>query len=134
MSEIGSKIAFQKGWRASKDKFRIYNISEGPSLSTGIDPDTWDLLKFQEREHISATWKERHAKGVPVKVYMTESYENKRMYWYDLDSENDYNLHLINFDDDPHVLGLNEDGDAVVNFCNFRYKPEWLEKKGKTNN
>jgi hypothetical protein len=68
------------------------------------------------------TWKERHAKGVPVKLYMTDEDFNKRMAWYELDTEFDDNMHLISGDDEPYVYALTETADVAGSFCNFRYK------------
>lgn len=76
------------------------------------------------------TWKERHAKGVPVKILSQEDHDS----WYQLDTDKWYEGdHIVQFDNPvvriynfPMSAGL---WDRVASFRNFRYKPEWLEKK-----
>jgi hypothetical protein len=74
-------------------------------------------------------WKERHAKGVPVK-----------MRWTDLDKflakiagRERYALYGISGNDlnkggDPYAVVMAEG--LRASFCNFRYKQSWLDKKG----
>jgi hypothetical protein len=95
-----------------------------------------DLLLKGMKEDLSRTWKERHAKGVPVKLYMTDVDEDKRMAWYDLDTETDDNMHMIDGDDNICVYALtgkDTDERIIATFCNFRYKQSWLDKKGGDN-
>lgn len=88
-----------------------------------------NLADVIEASMRSRTWKERHAKGVPVKLSLdTQEEYNKRMQWYDLDGEND--SHLID-DVSPYVVVFASPFyKKSGSFRNFRYKPEWLEKKG----
>lgn len=78
------------------------------------------------------TWKERHAKGVPVKMDQSEWMEecgkvmpsvSDILPWYG------YHRHPI-----EGSITITTDylsGKVAGSFCNFRYKPEWLEKHKK---
>lgn len=81
----------------------------------------------------SRTWKERHAKGVPVKLNARQAIE-----WNNLshvDGPVNYFYTWDRLTDEP-VIWITDDHDYPgptgpdATFCNFRYKPEWLEKKG----
>lgn len=81
------------------------------------------------------TWKERHAKGVPVKMDQSE--------WMDecgkvMPSVSDilpwYGYHRHPIEGSITITTDYLSGKVAGSFCNFRYKPEWLEKKGQTNN
>jgi hypothetical protein len=67
------------------------------------------------------TWKERNAKGTPVKIPLDSNDGfNKRIQWYSLDGELD--SHLID-DDSPYVVVFGSQSYRKSGrFCNFRYK------------
>lgn len=106
----------------------------------GFDPDrikqepegqeVYGMLKQAYQKEMSRTWKERHAKGVPVKILSQEDHDS----WYQLDTDKWYEGdHIVQLDNPvvriynfPMSAGL---WDRVASFRNFRYKPEWLEKK-----
>jgi hypothetical protein len=75
------------------------------------------------------TWKERHAKGVPVKMSLSE--------WRTCHSKTKFpkNHHPARTEGTGEIIIWVEDwddfdSDESVQFCNFRYKQSWLEKKG----
>lgn len=79
------------------------------------------------------TWKERHAKGVE----MVKRSHNDVIKWYDLDYKNGSwtdGDHQFNADGTPIIEVISIQNDVwrvAATFCNFRYKPEWLEKHKK---
>lgn len=122
--DLGFRADFHKGIKGFRDilspqaNFKSL-LSEGEQV--------WKLLHC-------LSWKDRHAKGVPVK-----------MYWDDLDH---FLNRLQNGDRFLSLYGMSgyelwkgggnpyakQRVDGIqVSFCNFRYKPEWMEKKGGSN-
>lgn len=78
------------------------------------------------------TWKERHAKGVPVKMTREEvdkcSKPAKDGYfycWSPSDQMPQVWVYSSDHDDAPMQTGPD------ARFCNFRYKPEWLAAKSR---
>ena len=79
------------------------------------------------------TWKERHAKGVPV-IMKLEEWEKCA----DLPGptvQEGYYHYLQDFGiggGHPEVRVLTENPNSfhIATFCNFRYKQSWLDKKG----
>jgi hypothetical protein len=83
---------------------------------------TADQIKKHE---LSRTWKDRHAKGVPVKMSILEWREflksAKRI-------EHHRPGHSLDSVVTVHISDWNDESGPEAIFCNFRYKPEWLHK------
>lgn len=92
-------------------------------------PDYWEWkMATQSRKAAGdPTWKERHAKGVPVKITSEEGHKK----WYALDPERNWQEgdHVVRKDNPVVEIGW----PVIATFCNFRYKPEWLEKRSVGN-
>jgi len=73
------------------------------------------------------TWKERHANGTPVKMTFGE--------WStcvdNTDMIQNIDRYFNNGNPIANCVSFKQGSDKVAAFCNFRYKPEWIEKKGK---
>lgn len=82
---------------------------------------------------LSQTWKERHAKGVPVKMTFDEWSAACEMVG---PTPKDGYQHGSTGNGIPRVrvfdraVGSGLGPRHMATFCNFRYRPEWLEKKG----
>jgi hypothetical protein len=82
----------------------------------------------EEQELLSRTWKERHAKGVPVNMTFEDMEEQCH------DAENAmYGLTASGVEEafkvgKPYVIMVDNYTD-VASIRNFRYKQSWLEKK-----
>lgn len=80
------------------------------------------------------TWKERHAKGVPASMGYNEHSKLIRL----IDNQIDNRLGFVyswRGTTRQSSIGVHDDDyNVFARYCNFRYKPEWLEKKGQTNN
>lgn len=72
------------------------------------------------------TWKERHAKGVPVKMTTSDFFtcmrSSARISGLDRNIDSAGN---------PLVVCVDWQYSRIATFCNFRYKPEWLERPDK---
>ena len=107
----------------------------GHTFVGGITPDSLRRAQEARKAELSRTWKERHAKGVPVKMTLEEWKEcvriNYRASGFDvarpsLSVESSYPIVICsNFYD--------EDDESSAYFCNFRYKQTWIDKKGGNN-
>jgi hypothetical protein len=81
------------------------------------------------KSYLSRTWKERHANGTPVYMSLEE--------WRQciLNTPKIENAHPSRHEHtgriDIWVEDWSNDADETVKFCNFRYKPEWIEKHKK---
>lgn len=80
-----------------------------------------NLADVIEASMRSRTWKERHAKGVPVKMTIEEFYAS---------TMTGYSYPCVRYFNDgyPDARMLDNLQNSYARFCNFRYKPEWLEK------
>lgn len=128
---MGRIISYQNGWRASKTFPRLFHVEDGEDISTTTKPETWEYLKAQENEHRSRTWKERHAKGLPVHVTPTEfaNYHREENmpdgHWVSVNpATGDLYCSVRDTSNSPR-LGW----PAIAAFKNFRYKQSWLYKK-----
>lgn len=126
------ELIYHNDWAASFDKqgAKLLVHKSGVTMHPFEGDNSMDIWNTFHSKDLSATWKERHAKGVPVKLYMTDEDQYKRMAWYDLDTENDDNMHLIDTDDNPYVFAFTAEMDVAAKFCTFHYKQSWLDKKG----
>ena len=96
------------------------------SLSAKVQSD---MHKIKLRE----TWKERHAKGVPV-VMNTKEWRECLLKMPEGDLTEFCQLDISGvkyYRGAPSVTFM--DKGIRATFCNFRYKPEWIEKKGGCN-
>lgn len=126
----------------AEDRFNNHGIRavliNGRCLFQGANGGISPCQEYDEEDYAlwhalhdyqSRTWKERHAKGVPVKM----TYEE----WAKcLDSRSKrISGHNGVYREGIRVQCYPPGGDTkdyFATFCNFRYKPEWLEKKGKS--
>lgn len=127
----------------AEDRFNNHGIRavliNGRCLFQGANGGISPCQEYDEEDYAlwhalhdyqSRTWKERHAKGVPVKKKNLDDV----CAWYNLDAfEGD---HQFDSDENP-ISAVCHIHKAVwrvgATFCNFRYKPEWLEKKAGKN-
>jgi len=89
---------------------------------------TSDQIKKHE---LSSTWKERHAKGVPVKMKWSDidQFINKLPV---VDRHALYGMSGSYLKSGyPHATQM-ADG-LKATFCNFRYKPEWMAEQSRKN-
>ncbi len=84
-----------------------------PVLASGFNPEMWRGLHAIE---ISAFWKERHAKGTPVKM---EYQQWKQIILTTPHIQNTNRRHNHN---EVWVECKGDDDVVVATFCNFRYK------------
>lgn len=112
----------------SKKPFDLSNIPLAPNTNTH---PTIEQLKRAEEEDIrmmeivyqeqqSRTWKERHAKGVPVKM----DWIRFAKCCSETQAVNGV-VRGLQFGEDPIASSV-----SVGVFCNFRYKQSWLDNKG----
>jgi hypothetical protein len=117
--------AFEKGMRAvrvdGKQMFRYKDKTYMASYPG--DPVKWlHLVTYQ-----SDTWKERHAKGTPVKMTFGE--------WStcvdNTDMIQNIDRYFNNGNPIANCVSFKQGSDKVAAFCNFRYKPDWLSRPDK---
>lgn len=117
---------YRLGFRALKQGKHYFFINPNGRKLWATDRESLKEWEAMRKIHADS-WKERHAKGVPVKMTDKQLRESKP-------AEEDIQHVYGKEGDYPGVQcwDLNEPDywpHLFATFCNFRYKPEWLEKK-----